>query len=560
MSQEESAKQQAHSEAGPDGGCRIRMWSGKPCGRPIYRLPDGSKPDEDAEPVCLMHSRHPGKDDAAFQREFERILQEAGEGEADFSRFVFPTSDYYGREFKAQCVFYGATFTQDAAFIEVTFMQAAVFMQVTFSHGVGFFGATFTRDAVFFEATFTQAAQFSAAAFTQAADFGGAIFTQSADFNGATFTKDADFNRATFTQDADFSVATFAQDAYFRGVTFTQAANFCLAIFTQDAYFDEATFTHAADFSEAVFQAGVRFRETEFRNDNTPEPGPVFSGATFAKPEAVTFYKCYLGQALFHNCDVSKFVFSDVRWRKRSNGKSMVFEEEATLSGAGKGFVQALRPGEGDADERNYTLIAELYQQLKKNYDDRRDYRTAGDFHYGEMEMKRLHSARRDPGVRWLHRYTGLAAWYKYASGYGESYVRPFVMLSAVILLFALLYPLAGLRWQPGNARAEAGERQSASDSAANGGASAKSEDAHLPVIYWDFGEFLSRDSKGNMHGSLAFFGHSLMTTLYVAAFQKNLEYQPSYPWGRLLALVEVVVTSTLIALFLLAVRRQFRR
>jgi hypothetical protein len=36
--------------------------------------------------------------------------------------------------------------------------------------------------------------------------------------------------------------------------------------------------------------------------------------------------------------------------------------------------------------------------------------------------------------------------------------------------------------------------------------------------------------------------------------------YEPSYPWGRLLALFEVLLTSTLIALFLLAVRRQFRR
>jgi hypothetical protein len=50
------------------------------------------------------------------------------------------------------------------------------------------------------------------------------------------------------------------------------------------------------------------------------------------------------------------------------------------------------------------------------------------------------------------------------------------------------------------------------------------------------------------------------MTTLGVAAFQRDLAYEPSYPWGRLLAIVEVLLTSTLLALFLLAVRRQFRR
>ena len=56
------------------------------------------------------------------------------------------------------------------------------------------------------------------------------------------------------------------------------------------------------------------------------------------------------------------------------------------------------------------------------------------------------------------------------------------------------------------------------------------------------------------------FFGHSLMAALSVAGFQKELRYEPNYPWGRMLALGELLLTSTLIALFLLAVRRQFRR
>jgi len=50
------------------------------------------------------------------------------------------------------------------------------------------------------------------------------------------------------------------------------------------------------------------------------------------------------------------------------------------------------------------------------------------------------------------------------------------------------------------------------------------------------------------------------MTALNVAAFQRDFAYEPSYPWGRLLALLEALLTSTLVALFLLALRRQFRR
>lgn len=44
------------------------------------------------------------------------------------------------------------------------------------------------------------------------------------------------------------------------------------------------------------------------------------------------------------------------------------------------------------------------------------------------------------------------------------------------------------------------------------------------------------------------------------SAFQKKIVCEPNYPAGRLFALAEVALTSTLIALFLLAVRRQFRR
>ena len=50
------------------------------------------------------------------------------------------------------------------------------------------------------------------------------------------------------------------------------------------------------------------------------------------------------------------------------------------------------------------------------------------------------------------------------------------------------------------------------------------------------------------------------MTTLSVAAFQREFVYEPSYPGGRALALLELLLTSTLIALFLLAVRRHCRR
>jgi hypothetical protein len=305
-----------------------------------------------------------------------------------------------------------------------------------------------------------------------------------------------------------------------------------------------------ADFTYAEFLGAAEFDRTKFRQDSQLLPGPTFSWAEFTHPECVVFYKTYLGQALFHNCDVSEVKFSSVEWRQRaSTGKRMVFEEKVDLASSSAGGLKPV-PGNPDERERDYRLIAEVYQQLKKNYDDRRDYWTAGDFHCGEMEMKRLHSNRANLLARWLHRNLGLVAWYGYASEYGESYVRPLVCLVMVLLLFTFLFPGPGLDWnESGSPRMAVKSAQQVSPSA-----------TPSRLSYLRFSEFEDTYSGQKWLAGPAFFGHSLMTALSVAGFQKEFKYEPSYPWGRALALLELLLTSALIALFLLAVRRQFRR
>lgn len=462
------------------GQCPVLMHEGKRCGRPIHAAPKNDK-----MPVCLMHSRDPGKSDEEFQIEFERILEKAGEGIADFSYFIFPSATYAIREFAACCVFHSVTFERRPNFL-----------------------------------------------------------------------------RTEFKQDADFAFTTFKQNAFFALAKFNRDANFKGATFERDAIFDRATFAQAADFPGAQFRRAVKFRETEFRRDRRtaigtvedfpigPEPvllpAPVFSSAEFAKPKLVAFYKTYLGRALFHNSDVTKISFSSVEWPRRyAAQKRMVFDESVDPK-----LAPDLTAKKESKDERDYELIAELYHQLKKNYDDRKDYSTAGDFHYGEMEMNRLHSKRGNPVARWLHRNLGLVAWYKWASHYGESYARPLLWLVAVLALFTFLFPMAGLEWNEG--KAQGGTAAVMTQNAQAGAAS--------ELSYRKFAEYMKAYPGRKWLVGSAFFGHSLMTALSVAGFQKELRYEPSYPWGRALALGELLLTSTLIALFLLAVRRQFRR
>jgi len=325
-----------------------------------------------------------------------------------------------------------------------------------------------------------------------------------------------------------------------------RAADFRRATFSGEAHFEAAKFLKRVNFSQATFSARVLFRETKFREDDKHLPGPTFSLAHFEKPELVLFYQTYLGQALFQNCDVSKFQFSSVRWReRRANKKRMVFEQGIDTEDA----ATVLRTPDQDPNNRNYDLIAELYQQLKKNYDDKRDYWTAGDFHYGEMEMKRLSCPRRHPALRWLHRNLGLVAWYKYASEYGEGYGRPVQWLAGLLFLFMLLYPILGLH----PATKVGGARGSVQDFLSRDASAAE-------LSYHNYIHYGSLQPGGEKLGFPALLGHSLMTSVGVAALQRDLAYEPAYPWGRALSWLELLLTSTLIALFLLAVRRQFRR
>jgi Pentapeptide repeats (9 copies) len=485
------------------------------------------------------------------------------DGEASFSL----------AKFQGPVFFKKGSFSKKAEFSQSRFVNSADFTAVKFAHDADFTGANFHLGGDFTEAEFGGAATFRRAKFKGDAKFYLGRFLDSADFTESTFGAFGEFSRAKFcrgsferatfkgqatfegsefTKETSFFAARFAGPAGFIRAIFLQSVDFTGAEFAREAYFNSARFAKQVCFRWAAFKGRADFLSASFREDETLEPGPVFSLARFERAEEVNFYSNYLGQALFHNCDVSRMTFITVGWRARHNSaKRMIFEQDVDLT---LPFASDLKPAEGSPDERNYDLISVTYQQLKKNYDDRRDYWTAGDWHYGEMETKRLTTpsaggllrrleARRMGDVARLvwrakqvwHSHFGVAAWYKYASEYGESYTRPLACLAALVLAAFLVYPSIGLRYS-----------------------SAHSETTGAAVKWLD--RCPDPSSYHTCMGVWRLAGNSLLTSVEVAAFQRELAYEPVYPWGRLARLVELVLTSTLLALFLLALRRQFRR
>jgi hypothetical protein len=416
---------------------------------------------------------------------------------ADFTGESFTTSAIFAKvTFAAGATFVRTTFGEDADFNEAIFAASADFSGANFDERPLFFtnfaaeanfsGATFNKGADFGAATFKGLANFGRAKFFARTDFSrakffgrlnfsratfqnpqpyvtvgawvgftGASFSGSVDFHEATFAADADFEEATFKDLADFHRATFAKWTYFGSTKFSGRVNFFRATFTGEANFLRTTFATEANFEETDFSASVNFLYTnfaaranfhgsQFRGRTLFTGGHVaeephfcllFTRATevdfrdlvIASPESLSFRHVDFRTCRFLNTDLRKIELTGVRWpektvRWRKKGtRHVVYDEIAPVSGAPP-----------------WDELERLYRELKQNYDDRRNYPRAGDFHYGEKEMQR-----RNPATpRSLKVFLWL---YWLVSGYGEHFLRPLLWALGLLVLATWAYMWLGL-------------------------------------------------------------------------------------------------------------------
>jgi uncharacterized protein YjbI with pentapeptide repeats len=383
------------------------------------------------------------------------------------------------------------------------------------------------RGPDFRDAVFMGTANFYDARFPVGANFCGAVFVGKANFTKSQFSArnretEARFCWARFHQEADFSEVRFYGNARFdRGVVATDGTGEVLigqsTMFVGPAYFTRAEFHGAADFRAADFCAGASFARAQFGGavsfvgdgetwvfGKKKEAETHFESVIFEAPTRVAFEHVFLGHALFAGTDVRHVDFTDVKWARRA-----FWEKPVPCS-----VVWDELRREGKGEQKDYERIRKLYQQLKENYEEQRDPITAGDFHFGEMEMRRL-------GPREDKRFPFFLFLYRWISGYGEDYILPLVWIGVVLVVFALAFayvPSLALRPSAGSTAA-----------AISGGFWERLEKTFLYYVMC----FLLRPEK---------------------------HYQPVYDLGRYLSLAEGIIGPVLIAMFTLALNRRFKR
>jgi len=360
-----------------------------------------------------------------------------------------------------------------------------------------FNGFVFPGPVDFFSTTFDDAAHFVLATFQSIAYFRGATFRGAADFRQAAFQGAADFGHVTFQGVVRFLGTTFRGKADLYGATFDSAVYLYGATFRGAADFHGVTFQGAADFRQAAFQGAAKFEGDEGKWVFSREVEADFRGARFHQPEMVVFQHVFLGRARFLGPDVRRVDFTEVEWARRG-GHFAVWDELAP---------------EANGEEKGYALIGKLYRQLKHNYEEQRDPITAGDFHFGDMEMRRLSNPPKYWLPRLLKRNLSFLALYRWVSGYGENYRRALWWIASVIALFAGLF-------------------------------------AYLPSFS------LYPMETGLWHE----FGRGLLYSIMCFLLRPNKPFRPVHLAGQYLSVAEGVIGASLIAMFVLALNRRFKR
>jgi uncharacterized protein YjbI with pentapeptide repeats len=427
-------------------------------------------------------------------------------GDAHFSMASFPEyTDFSRSHFAKRVMLREVSFAGVVNFRQARFDGEADFGGIAVSGEAAFDSAEFRGPAAFREAEFQRAVEFPGAKFMQRANFDTARF-RAADFSHVHFGGDANFKMATFTGNTTFRGATFAHRAIFHRGGVAGDMDLSTATFERETLVALEALWKRCDLSEALFKrrvvlkiaanvvqmhgtqfehggdiflrtADISLEEADFAEASLLTSPEQLRPELFRTPRVVSMRRAKVAQLTISQLDLGacRFVgahgldqlrieqcrfsqppqrghlFALRRWMRR-----LTIAEEHHLRREAKpgwrGWYEDDTKPPAWLEETDVApaagQIAAVYRALRKGREDSRDEPGAGDFYYGEMEMRR--AAGRAPGrseprttpigeriVLWL---------YWMASGYGLSTVRALVAFAVMVLLASIPLAQGGLQ------------------------------------------------------------------------------------------------------------------
>ena len=434
--------------------CQYELSEEERCRYPFFKTWEDPETGEEKH-YCIFHAPMEAKEDnidkfwEAFDVQFEKTEKEYDAANDEEKKriwlncegVVFPDTGgrFTGREFCFNVYFADTKFSGKASFPLARFLAEVDFSHAQFAGGAYFTNARFSGYAYFAQARFFGDAFFSSVQFSDRATFSESQFLGYTWFAFAKFTGAAYFGKTEFTGTANFGSAQFTGAARFSRAQFTGPTDFRLAQFANDANFEGVNFGAVATFEMARFLSYTDFRRITVEKDGESAGTILFRYVFFSDPSRV-----YVGGPGITRCstvgtNIEGVQFVDPEWSRRKGRfkkyRKKAFDEEL----AEKGVVN------GD-DEVKVTWedAVEVYRKLRRNFEGRLAYETAGDFHYGQMECRRKNKDKKG-FLAWCDRR--LIGAYKFFFSYGESILKPFLWFWLLVgVLILALGPVLAIR------------------------------------------------------------------------------------------------------------------
>ncbi len=286
------------------------------------------------------------------------------------------------------------------------------------------------------------------------------IFLDYAVFSNICFEKKISFHEAVFYNNVFFDKSHFYNNCNLQEVTSLEEISFVDTIFFKEVDFSSSVFKKESLFLNTVFYEKVDFLGVKFSEekqtlfDNTKflandkksdkekfeEPTVKFQNVIFPSP--VVFRKCDLSYASFLDSRIENVYFDEcdflIEKSKKIKGfldKILVFDKHYVLFDE-KSSIKKVKS------------IETLYRRFKKNFDEKKDYHMADDFYGGEMEMKLKYLEKEYKEKKSVSKMASMKFLkaYKYLSDYNGNPVLPlFWMFLLILLTSSILLIYSGL-------------------------------------------------------------------------------------------------------------------
>ncbi len=233
------------------------------------------------------------------------------------------------------------------------------------------------------------------------------------DFSKCTI-ETSKFSNFEFACDVHFKETHFTKPVYFKSTVFSGVASFSGAKFTGVANFSHSTFSSEAFFSMINFMSHTYFNDTQFYN--------------FAS---------------FINSSFSRFaVFRKSQFSKQANFINVVFSNstsfEDAIFGIAPNFHQCELHSDTNFDRCQFidvksSFATRNYRTLKLKMGEQRSTTEEAMFYALEQKSKYFHH-----DTKISEKITSFA--YEKTSDYGQSIIRPIIVLGLLTLVFFFVY------------------------------------------------------------------------------------------------------------------------